>query len=264
MSAPLRETQEWLARTIMSRRPLDEVASEEEVASFVTASVRQTRLERLAVYHDGYRARLVECLADDYPAMKYAMGDDAFEALCHEYVAAHPSRSPSLNRFGRHMAAFAFGRGGEHAAFLRDLAVLEWAIVERIHAAPMEAIDLEALRALPIEQWAGARFTPSGAIDVLELDYPANRFFQAFKEGHAPAIPAPEATTTVVYRRGWAVWRMDLAPAVHALLVALFDGVPLGDALDRVAPQIGSADDVLATFRELVAGGFFARVDVSA
>jgi hypothetical protein len=268
MSASLREVQSRFARTIMEPRPLAELVREDDVADLVTASARQTRLERLDVYHSGYRARLVECLADDYPAMAYAMSgmhamrEGAFEALCHEYIATHPSRSPSLNRFGRHMAPFVLGRGGAHAGFLRDLAVLEWAIVEAIHAAPVEAIDLEALQNVPIEQWAGARFAPSGAASLIDFDYPVNRFFQAFKEDQAPAIPSAEGTTTAVYRRGWFVWRMDVAPPMRALLESLFAGVPLGEALDRVASHVESPEDVMLTFREWVAGGFFGRIDL--
>jgi hypothetical protein len=263
MSTSLRETQAWLAQAIMSPRPLTEITGEDDAAELVTASAHQTRIERLDVYHSGYRARLVECLADDYPAMKYAMGDAAFEALCHEYVAAHPSRSPSLNRFGRHMAPFVLGRGGERAGFLRDLAVLEWTLVEKVHDAPAHAIDLEALERLPLDRWASARFTPSGAVVALDFDYPINAFFQAFKEGRAPAIPEAAPTTTVVYRRGWGLWRMDLTPAMRALLESLFAGVPLGEALDRVASQVESAHDVMLTFREWVAGGFFSRVDIA-
>jgi hypothetical protein len=265
VSAALRETQERFARMIMDPRPLADVAREDDVADLVTSSARQTCRERLDVYHSGYRARLVECLADDYPVMNHAMGDLAFEALCQEYIAAHPSRSPSLNRFGRHMAPFVLGRGcgGAHASFLRDLAVLEWAVVEQIHAAPVDAIDLDALQRVPLEQWASARFSSSGAVSLLDLDYPVNRFFQAVKEERSPAIPDAEATTTAVYRRGWHVWRMDLTPVMRRLLDSLSAGRPLGAALDEIAPHVASADDVMLTFREWVAGGFFGRIDVA-
>jgi hypothetical protein len=248
----------------MHPQPLGATVGEEEASAFVSAGPRQTRLERLDVYHAGYRSRLVECLADDFPAVEYALGEEAFRTLCHAYIAEHPSQSPSLNRFGRHMAPFVLARGGALGAFLHDLAALEWAIVERIHAPPAEAIDLDVLQQVPLDLWAGARFAPSGAIEVLELRYAANRFFQAFREQQGPRIPDAAPTVTVVYRRGWSVWRMDLAPAMRKLLDALFAGVPLGEALEAAAQDGASADDVMTTFREWVAGGFFARIAVGA
>ena len=75
-----------------------------------------TAAERLAIYRDGYRARLVECLADDYPAVRHLLGAEAFEAIAHAYVDKHPSRSPNLNAFGRLMPAFL----AAHATHARD------------------------------------------------------------------------------------------------------------------------------------------------
>ena len=56
---------------------------------------------------DAYFARLVECLADDYPCVQYALGEDRFEEIARRYIEAHPSSSPSLNWFGRGFEQFA-------------------------------------------------------------------------------------------------------------------------------------------------------------
>ena len=50
--------------------------------------------QRLRIYFDAYRLRLVEALATDYEALRALMGDDAFGAACRAYVEATPSRVP--------------------------------------------------------------------------------------------------------------------------------------------------------------------------
>ena len=263
MTAPLFQVEDWFARTITHPGTLDEVVTEFDAASYVSAGPRQSRLERIGVYHSAYRARLVECLADDYPAVAYALGHDAFVELAEAYIAAHPSRSPNLNAYGRSMPAFVEERGGALSAFVHDLAVLEWTIVETIHAAPTAAVDVESLSAVRPERLGDLRLQPNSALRVLTLRYPVNRFFQAFREDRSPEIPEAEPTATAVYRRGWAVWRMDLNPVLRPLLEAILAGSTLGDALAGVASEIESENEIMTAFRDWVSAGFFTgfRID---
>jgi len=262
MTASMRQSQEWFARTVMHEGRLEDFVSELDAASYVDKGPRESRLERVGVYHEGYRARLVECLADDYPAVEYALGREAFAEMCSSYISAHPSRSPNLNAFGRHMPAFVLERGGVNAKFLRDLAVLEWTIVETIHAAPTPVLDVESLANVPDDRWPDVRLTPSGAVRLLAFRYPANRFFQAFREDRSPRIPEPEPAATAVYRSGYAIWRMDLEPAMRALLDALLAGSSLGQALELVASDIESEGAVMAAFRDWVSAGFFSAIRI--
>ena len=78
-----------------------------DVERFVTPGPRLTAAERFDIYRSGYHARLVECLLDDYPVLAAMLDRDdegQFGALCRAYVDRHPSASPNLNGFGRHMA----------------------------------------------------------------------------------------------------------------------------------------------------------------
>lgn len=44
----------------------------------------------LAIYHNAYRARLLEALRGDYPAVHGWLGDEEFDALALAYLDAHP------------------------------------------------------------------------------------------------------------------------------------------------------------------------------
>ena len=267
--ASLKELQEWFVGAVTS--PCADDRLQADAAQILTRGPKLDASGRLAIYRHGYRARLVECLADDYPALQFALGEEAFEALCHEYIEKHPSSSPSLNSFGRHMARFC----REEASgpfplrdFAVDLATLEWALVEVLHARVADALSPEALGAIPVERWSAARLPPSSALRVLRVAYPVSAFFQAFKTGEEPSVPAALRSATAVYRTDMTLWRMDLTPAMATLLEGLFRGETLGEALAKLEGALSDAEEaeaersLMAWFRAWVAGGFFARVEL--
>jgi hypothetical protein len=232
----------------------------------VRPSARLSALERLAIYRDAYRARLVECLVDDYPAVLHALGHDAFESLCERYLDRHPSTSPSLNFFGRHFASFCRGSGDPCADFITELATLEWSMVEVLHAAPADNLSLDELSAVPLTAWESARFVPSQTVRVFQFDYPINAFYQAFRQGDAPEVPSGSRTATAVFRDGATLWRMELSPPMYQLLRSLLDGAPLGAALTTLVESGGLGEDqapqVMVWFRDWVRHGIFGAIEL--
>ena len=292
IAAPLRALQEWFSAVTTHPESVEAgigaasamhaslvAIGPDEAARVVVGDTRLDALSRLGVYHDAYRARLVECLADDYPAVQYALGDDTFTAVCHAYIAAHPSRGPSLNPYGEKMASFVSPQeaggviAGELATFAADLARLEWALVEVIHAAKAPVLDPAALQAIPPEAWGNARLPPAETLRLVRGSYPVNRFFQQFKQDEEPELPdlaTPSPSAVAVYRVGFVLWRMDLTPAMAELLAGLMNGATLGEALGSLddtkmsAAELAEAErQVMAWFQSWVASGFFARVDIA-
>lgn len=199
---------------------------------------------RVEVYRHGYFARLVECLEDDYPALAQALGAERFEALARDFILLHPPASASLNDYGAPFAAYCGRRPEGWNASAEELARLEWAVVEAIHAEEGARLDVAALARLSPEQWSAARLVPSPALRLLHCAYPVADYYQAFKDGSAPAHGAeagggalehlaPRASAVAVCRRGEDVWRIRLSPALGELLGSLIAGAPLLDALER-------------------------------
>jgi hypothetical protein len=238
--------------------------STDQVERVVSPSTRLSGIERIEIYRDAYRSRLVECLADDYPTLKHALGDEEFERLCCEYMTAHPSASPSLNFFGRHMASFSAAREHPLAGFMTDLAALEWAMIEVIHAAQAPALSFAALQAIPAARWGAARLLPSETVRLVTFSYPVNAYLQRVRLGEEPEIPAPSWASTAVFRGGATVWRMDLDSMMAGVLGALFSGATLGDALEHMThlPDFSeaAATRVMGWFRDWVGHGLFRSV----
>jgi len=290
---PLRDLEEWFAAAIMHPGGLS--ASLEDSAAtrsaglslllverLVRPSAAMSGAERIEIYRQAYRSRLIECLADDYPAAQHALGEDDFEAACSAFIEQNPSRAPSLNYYGRPFATFLRDLRHPLSAFAADLAALEWALVEVIHAGSSSRLSHAALAAVPAASWAGARFVASSTVRLLELRYPANSYFQRFRQGEHPSPPAPAWSATAVFRDGATLWRMDLSRSMHRLLRELFAGQPLGQAVESLAGELAESEpsraprasgptsrastagsDVMQWFRDWVHHGFFARIDVA-
>jgi hypothetical protein len=270
-SRGLRQEQLWFARAVMTPESVAARVTDDEASRVLTHGPRLRARDRLEIYRRSYYARLIECLADDFPVLKGALGDARFEDLCRGYVERHPSDRPNLNSFGRGMENFCRDEAPSpfpHRHFAADLASLEWAIVEVIHAPSSDPLTLDGLRDVPTQAWAGARLIPNSAFRLLCFENPVNGYFQVVREGKSPPLPSPEPSATVVYRSGATVWRMDLTVPMFEVLSALAAGETLASSLSRAEARFGAIDEeqaaqrVLGWFREWVGSGLFARVEL--
>ena len=71
--------------------------------------------QRIRIYADMYRARLVDVLREDYPRVAASLGDADFAALACRYLTRHPSTHPSVRHVGRRFADWIAGRGDRRA-----------------------------------------------------------------------------------------------------------------------------------------------------
>ena len=261
----------------LAAQPLEDALGAQQLEDLITSSTQLGARDRLAIYHHGYRARLVECVTDDYRVLARALGAAPFEALARLYVAQHPSRSWDLVPYAAELPALlaSLAAGAAPAwwtsplplAAAHDLARLEWAMVEVMHAPAPAAMPLTALAAVPPERWGDVRLTPSRALRVLTLEHDVHALCKAVVAGTPWPNTTPRPAWVAVWRQGRDIWRMALTRVTAAVLGALIAGETLGEALSRVeaeAPDTsaGVEDDVLRWFGEWVASGFFAGFEV--
>ena len=266
----LRGQQEWFAAIVSTPETEPAPLDEHSAARLIKPSATLSSAQRIDIYRRGYHARLIECLVDDYPVLQHALGEQAFEALCRAYIAAHPSTAPSLNYFGRHLSEFCRTEPLAAPGFAADLATLEWAIVLCIHAETAQAIDFTDLGKVPMESWPGARFTLNPSLRILRLEYPANAYLQGYRRQQSPSVPGPRPTTVAVYRTGRSVWRLELEPTLVTLIESLRGGATLEAALGAVQRLLADKTEEEAArlvsycFEQSVSSGLFSAISVAA
>jgi hypothetical protein len=281
-NTPLAALQHWLVDRIVAPCELSASAA---TIMHVRESGSLDAAARIAIYEDGYFARLTECLRDDFPLTADFIDTqlesrEKFADFARAYALAHPSRAPNLNMFGARFVRYLhespsnaqFSISQTSATFCADLAALEWALVEVLHARAAAPLPGDALAAIPAEHWTRARFEPSAAVRLLAAAYPANSYFQQAKDTEsAHPMPLPLASATLVYRTELTLWRMPLTPPMHVLLAAILRGETLMDAMTALENCITSeaegaevAAKLGTWFRDWAQGGVFERIVVDA
>lgn len=192
---------------------------EEDIAEHIADTPGIDAHARLAVYANGYRARLREALQGDFPALVHVLGEADFTALCEAYITTHPSPYFSLRDYGARLPAW-LGKQAIAAdrPWLAELAALEWALVEAFDAPAGTTATVADAAQLAPTQWPAMcmRFIPGLQLVPQHWDILAP--WHAAKAGEPPgtvnALPVP--SVCVVWRDEALVTRLRSADADEA------------------------------------------------
>ena len=166
-------------------------------------SAALTAEQGLAIYHNAYRARLLETLRGDYPAVHGWLGDEEFDALALAYLNAHPSQHYSLRWLGAQLADFIEGYlVPAQAAPLSELARLEWAFTLAFDALDADALSMAQMAALAAEDWPTLQVRLLPSVQWLTCRHNSLALWRACKEqSEFPGSqPLTEAQTCLVWR----------------------------------------------------------------
>jgi hypothetical protein len=266
--------QRWMQAVIVHPGDVQDAISSEEARAelpperlgvVVLPSATLSPAERVGIYHGMYLLRMEEALAADYPLVRRFLGD-GFDRLVTEYVDRHPSRSYTLNRLGDHLPRFFAERLDQpDAAFLHDLARFELAMTEVFDEQESPTLSTADLEAVPPESWEAARLRPIAALRLLELEHAVLPHLNAYHRDLPAPAPRRRSSRVAVYRRRYSVLRLELDRPRLALLGALTDGVPLGEALSTAvsaSPSPRRQAKVFSWFRTWIREGLFSAIEV--
>lgn len=174
-----------------------------ELRTSLLGSAALSAEQGLAIYHNAYRARLLEALRGDYPAVHGWLGDEEFDALALAYLNAHPSQHFSLRWLGAKLAAFIDGYLiPAQAAPLSELARLEWAFTLAFDAPEGQPLSLAQMAELPAEDWPALQVRLLPSVQWLACRHNSLAIWRASKEqSDFPGSQSlAEVETCVVWR----------------------------------------------------------------
>lgn len=216
--------------------------------------------DRLAIYTEGYRLRLLHALKTDYPALLQLIGEVAFERLALSYSEHHPSLHFNLDRYPQGFAGFACQHLQED--FAREVATLENTIAVMFMAEESRAMELSVLHTMTPEAFAGVVFKPRLAAARVQFKYPVSRWLDRQRAGDNSPVPEPDADYLFVYRHQYTVKRIKLSPAAWFLLEKLCQGLALENAVETVTTTMPHYENEVLTqiagwVPDWIAKGFF-------
>lgn len=208
--------------------------------------------ERLSIHRNTCRRTLINALGLTYPAVQRLVGNSFFDAAAEHFIDEAASGIPEsacLDEYGREFGAFlASFAPAARLRYLAEVANLEWAINEALHAPEAARVDSAQL-ATRIGADPEVRFVPHPSIRLLSLQFPADIIWRGVLE-------EDDATLASVDLASGPVWllveRTEAGPQVHRLTEPawhfterLCAGVPFRAALDDL-PESFAARPICA------------------
>jgi len=182
------------------------VSGDEQAITAFVGNETASAADRLGIYFNAYRMRLLQILREDFPGLCSIMSADAFDALGLRYIDQHPSQHPSVRQFGRYLAEFlAADHDAIEQPYLAEMARLEWARGFAFDAANADVLTVEELGALPGQDWPALKVQFHPTLQRLRFAWNVGPMWRAINAEEP--IPPP---ARFEQPESWAVWRREV------------------------------------------------------
>jgi len=173
---------------------------------FVEEPVQGTIQQRLGIYSESYKYRLIELLETDYFGVKAMLGEEDFREMASLYVNNHTSNHFTPRNFGRDMPAFLERtKPYSEQTSLKDMANYEWALIHTIDAADASILSMADLSTIPQGNWHRMVFKPHPSLQLIEFNWNIPPLFQAISE--KTKLPKLNKFKNPAL---WTVWRQGI------------------------------------------------------
>jgi hypothetical protein len=204
--------------------------------ALVYGDERLSAFERVDIYANAYFYRLLECLGEDFPATLAVLGADNFAALVRGYLLEHRPTEPSIVYAGLYLADFLNGHPfAERWPFVAELARLERAVLDVFHAADAPALGVEALRAIPSEEWPAVKLRAHPAVEIVHSEWRIADLLDTVEHGREWTDPEHEEASVLVWRQNALVHYRSLEPVERDALVVVSKGASFASVCEAVA-----------------------------
>lgn len=162
--------------------------------------------DRINIYYDAYRFRLINALSDTYPAVHTLLGDDEFEKLGRKYIDAHPPEHFSIRYFGDRLSEFVISYAlTQNPTLIAEMAGFEWALRHAFDAKDENMLTLDDLQRSEIQDWSKVIFHIPQSLVCLDLFWNVPALWKAVEQNGSPVQECCDE-----FASHWIIWRPDL------------------------------------------------------
>ena len=224
-----------------------------DFAQEVVDGGRITIEHRLHIYHNAYRARLLENLQDSYEKTWAYLGDETFESSALEYIEATPPIGRNLRWYGATFPdwlAEQFPDDGDVA----ELAMVDWQLRKAFDGPNATPIGSDKLAGLAPSDWETIGFQLAPTLHISPLHYNSLTIWHAIDQEQTP--PATEALTEpswlLVWRKGWQPFFRTIGAVETAALQQLQKGTPFAEVCSALTTQFSETEAATVAAESLV------------
>lgn len=247
---PLSSFQQWMQQMLLDPHgqtdvdPMQVLPGELQggsLESVINDSKRLPAHEHLAIYQRSYIARLRDCMAKQFSALEYALGENLFCGFADNYLELYPSKSYNLMNLGEHFADYLEETRPDKDAEIKE----EWPdfMIElaRFEYATMIIFDEKGDEDFMLAD----EHTPEEQMQLIPVFYafrfqfPIRWFYSEFVNDREPGLPHAQETFCAIVRRNYKLALFDLNPGQYYLLSYLKGGYSIEEAKDLLCKNEG-------------------------
>lgn len=216
-------------------------------------------MDRLNIYRDAYRWRLLEVMQDHFAQTHQYLGDELFNSEALAYIQAHPSEHHSLREYGQGWPDWLAHRYPDDTD-MADLSRLEWALRHAFDAANRRVLNLADLGQIPADAWETLGFELAAGSSVLRLGHAVGPLWQSLARDETPQAPVAAPTCVLVWRQGWQPHFRSLSDSEASAIEGLLAGHAFSEACAHLAMSEGGAAQVGQWLQSWAEEGLLAEV----
>jgi len=193
--------------------------------------------QRLAVYANAYRQRLVEALGSVFERCREVLGEDVFDSLALAYVESHPPTDRALRWYGDDFPEW-LGAEPDCPPFAGDLATIDRGLRRAFDAADFDPVPRDDLLALTLAQWTQLRIEWHPALSIGLADPRGLALWQREVHSSLDTSVAPPPVSVAFWRNDGLTRFRSLSTAESMLVQRMRNGSTFADAcLDPTSPM---------------------------
>lgn len=231
-SIPLSHLQAWMQQVLINplgtaeKKPHDFLPEHQQntnLEDIITPSSRLSARQRLAIYQRGYLARLRGCMASQFKALAYALGEDLFRQFSDIYLQEYPSTTYNLMYLGERFATFLEETRPDKNEtakeswidFMIELVEFEY-YINLIFNAEL-AVNIRPAKAAHSDE----ELKLTSVYQIFEHQYPILWFYRAFVQDQTPQLPFEQRNFCVITRQGEQLALHPLSEGQYYFLIYL-------------------------------------------
>jgi hypothetical protein len=212
--------------------------------------------DRVAIYANGFYARLEEVLASDYPILATLLGEDKFSVLCEQYLEAYPSLYYSVNYIGHHFSQFLMETTPYNKSpYLAEIAAFEWAEYQALVAPDAPLLTPTDLHSVAIDLWPEMIFYLHPSCSMHIMHWNSMAVIQSIQEDKTipRAKKLKNAQAVFIWRRGLDVSHCILEDKELIILQAIQQNASFAELCERLTDVMAEEEVAPYVVQELYA-----------
>ena len=203
--------------------------------------------ERLAIYHNAYRVRLIDVLMDTFEHTAAYLGDDWFHQLASAYVQSHNSAQNNIGLYGQAFPQFLAEQLADDKE-VSELAFLDWNLRRAFDGADSTVMTYDHLQQLASMAPQSFHLQPVPTLNLSTHYFNTLEIWHAIDKDEQPPVVEllPQPVDVLIWRKGHSPHFQSLSTIESAAITYVCFGHTLnaiGTELEKEFPDLDVATE---------------------